>query len=308
MKDTSSCFGGCRWQDLDACFSGSFRVVIVAPEFPADIPTISHLSSSSISIPSIEIASTSIIPALSTEFTATPHVLSTTPVHVTSTLVTSTTPTPRLTGDCNRITVRDRFRHLLAGRIAPLIPSSRPHGSLSYSSVVPSRKRRRSSITSVTTIAHTLAALASTRADLLLVHKRVRGLAFDYEASVEDGMEADAKGDKEADAEAGNIAADAEADAQIGVEAEIEAKAKESDRDTIKIGVDVVHPEIDTPTVFLVATIVVRLVEHEETIQGIHEHLLEMPTQRLGEIEDELRVQRERESRCCQGRENYSAC
>ncbi|GKE22008.1 hypothetical protein Tco_1433520, partial [Tanacetum coccineum] len=255
--------------------------VIFALDFPTDIPTISHLSSSSISIPSIEIASTSIIPALSTEFTATPHVLSTTPVHVTSTPVTSTTPTPRLTGDCNRVTVRDRFRHPPARRIAPLVPSSHPHGSLSYSSVVPSRKRRRSSITLVTTTAHTPVALTPTRADLLLVHKRVRGSAFDYEASVEDGMEADAKADREADAEAGNIAADAEADAQIGVEPEIEAKAEESDRDTIKIGVDVVHPEIDTPTVFLVATIVVRLVEQEEAIQGIHEHLLKMPTQRV---------------------------
>ncbi|GKB91033.1 hypothetical protein Tco_0963305, partial [Tanacetum coccineum] len=92
-----------------------------------------------------------------------------------------------------------------------------------------------------------------------------------------------------------DIAADAEADAQIGVEAEIEAEAEESDGDTIEIGVDVVHPDPDTLAVFPMSTSIVRLVEHEEAIQGMREHLLEMPTQRLKEIEEELRVQGERE-------------
>ncbi|GKB62337.1 hypothetical protein Tco_0918523 [Tanacetum coccineum] len=39
---------------------------------------------------------------------------------------------------------------------------------------------------------------------------------------------------------------------------------------------------------------VVRLVEHGEAIQGMREHFLNIPTQRLEEIEEELRVQRER--------------
>ncbi|GJT11518.1 hypothetical protein Tco_0858560 [Tanacetum coccineum] len=54
----------------------------------------------------------------------------------------------------------------------------------------------------------------------------------------------------------------------IEAEAEIETEAEESDGDMIQIGVDVVHPEPVTLAVFLVSTIVVRLVEHGGAIQG----------------------------------------
>ncbi|GKE61764.1 hypothetical protein Tco_1512131, partial [Tanacetum coccineum] len=217
--------------------------------------SVSSLPYSFISIPFTEIAATSIIFAPSTEFTATPHVLSTTPVHVTPTPITSTIPSQT-------------------------------------SSVRPSRKRRRSPITSVTTTTHTPTALAPTRADLLLIHKRFRGSAFDYETSVEDGMESAA----EAENIGTYIAADFEAHAQVGVEAE----SNESDGDMIEIGVDVVHPEPDTPFVFPVSTIIVRLVEHEEAIQGMCEHLVEMTTQRsLGDIKTKIHgiVRDEREAR-----------
>ncbi|GJR62969.1 hypothetical protein Tco_1505131 [Tanacetum coccineum] len=59
------------------------------------------------------------------------------------------------------------------------------------------------------------------------------------------------------------IAADFESHAQVGVEAEIKAESKESDGDMIEIGVDVVHPEPETPS---------------------------MTTQRLEEIEKELKL------------------
>ncbi|GJT07120.1 hypothetical protein Tco_0841582 [Tanacetum coccineum] len=147
------------------------------------------------------------------------------------------------------------------------------------SSVRLSRKRRRSPVTLVTTAAHTPAALTLVLADLLPIRKRFRGSTFDYEASVEEGIRED-------------IMADAGADAQIGVKAE--AKAEESDGDTIEIGVYVVHPEPDTLAVFPMSTIVVKLVKHEEAIHGMCKHLVEMPTQRFEEIEEELRVQRER--------------
>ncbi|GKA72204.1 hypothetical protein Tco_0778420, partial [Tanacetum coccineum] len=87
---------------------------------------------------------------------------------------------------------------------------------------------------------------------------------------------------------------DQDMDMDIEAEVEIEAKAEENDGDMINIGVVVVHPEPDTSTVFPMSIIFVRLVEHEGAIQGMREHLLEMPTQRLEEIEEELRVQRER--------------
>ncbi|GJS28483.1 hypothetical protein Tco_0489103 [Tanacetum coccineum] len=212
---------------------------------------------------------TSIIHALSIEFTATPHVLSTTPVHV--------TPTP----------------------IISTIPSQ-------TSSVGSSHRRCRSPVTLVTTTAHTPTALAPARADLFSIRKRFRCSAFDYETSVEDGMEAAAEADVRIDVEdetytedyhtyiMTDITADFEAHAQVGVEAEIEVEVEESDGDTIKNGVDSVYPKPDTLVVFPVSTIVVRLVEHEEAIQGMCEHLVEMPTQRLEEIKEELRVQRER--------------
>ncbi|GKE01979.1 hypothetical protein Tco_1389962, partial [Tanacetum coccineum] len=124
----------------------------------------------------------------------------------------------------------------------------------------------------------------------------------------QDGMEAKAKADSKADGEIGSeagvgideddaytkdydtniktdIVVDVEAHAQIGVEAEIEAEVEESDGDTIKIGLDVVHPEPVTTAVFPMLTIVVRLVEHGEAIQGMREHLLEMPTQMVKSLE-----------------------
>ncbi|GJT32985.1 hypothetical protein Tco_0923404 [Tanacetum coccineum] len=113
--------------------------------------------------------------------------------------------------------------------------------------------------------------------------------------SVEDGIEAAAKAKSEADGEIGSkadvgidvedetyiedyhtnirtdIGEDAETHAHVGVEAKIEAEAEESDRDTIEIGVDVVHLEPNTLVVFPVSTIVVRLVEHEKAIQEVAE-------------------------------------
>ncbi|GJU09727.1 hypothetical protein Tco_1132123 [Tanacetum coccineum] len=64
--------------------------------------------------------------------------------------------------------------------------------------------------------------------------------------------------------------------------------SKESFGDTIEIGVDVTHPMLVTLVVFPAATVVIRLAQHGEAIQGIQEHLLEMPTQ------DKLRALRDR--------------
>ncbi|GKE48447.1 hypothetical protein Tco_1479705, partial [Tanacetum coccineum] len=64
--------------------------------------------------------------------------------------------------------------------------------------------------------------------------------------------------------------------------------SEESFRDTIEIDVDVTHPMPVTSAVFPAATVVIRLAQHGEAIQGIQEHLLEMPTQ------DELRALRDR--------------
>nr|GEY75130.1 hypothetical protein [Tanacetum cinerariifolium] len=70
---------------------------------------------------------------------------------------------------------------------------------------------------------------------------------------------------------------------------------EESFKETIKIGVDVIHPVPVTSVVFPASTVVMRLVEHGEAMQGIHEHLLKMTTQRWEDIEEELMALRERE-------------
>ncbi|GJX35995.1 hypothetical protein Tco_0247552, partial [Tanacetum coccineum] len=70
-----------------------------------------------------------------------------------------------------------------------------------------------------------------------------------------------------------------------------------SSKDTIDIGVDVIHPVPVTSVVFPAATVVRTLARHGKVIRGIQERLLEMPTQRLEEIEEELMALRERANR-----------
>nr|GEV31439.1 hypothetical protein [Tanacetum cinerariifolium] len=59
---------------------------------------------------------------------------------------------------------------------------------------------------------------------------------------------------------------------------------EESFRDTIDIGVDVIHLAPVTLVVFPAATVVMTLAQHGEAIRVIHEHLLEVP------IQEELRA------------------
>ncbi|GKA84686.1 reverse transcriptase domain-containing protein [Tanacetum coccineum] len=50
-------------------------------------------------------------------------------------------------------------------------------------------------------------------------------------------------------------------------------------RDTIDIGVEVIHPVLVASVVFPAATLVMTLAQHEEAIHGINEHLLGVPIQ-----------------------------
>ncbi|GJS77348.1 hypothetical protein Tco_0727229 [Tanacetum coccineum] len=58
--------------------------------------------------------------------------------------------------------------------------------------------------------------------------------------------------------------------------------------DTIDIGVDVIHPVPVSSVVFPAATVVMTLAQYGDAIQGIQEHLLEVP------IQEELRALRDR--------------
>ncbi|GJR89786.1 hypothetical protein Tco_0213797 [Tanacetum coccineum] len=160
----------------------------------------------------------------------------------------------------------------------------------SSTSAGPSRKRSRSSNTSMLISAHPLSSLSPVRADLLSHRKRFRGSSA--ASPLEDSMEADSEGDSEIEAEVGT-----EADIEVDIKPAIEANAKANTKadaedsvgDIIEIAVDVIV-EPDTPPAPLVPTFIEWLDEHKEVIQGMYDHLLEMLKQRLEEIKDEQRT------------------
>nr|GEV61111.1 reverse transcriptase domain-containing protein [Tanacetum cinerariifolium] len=77
----------------------------------------------------------------------------------------------------------------------------------------------------------------------------------------------------------------------------IPVSAEDNLGDPIDIRMNITHPEPVVVVAFPAATVVRTLARHGEVIGGIQERLLEMPTQRWEEIEEELLTQRERENR-----------
>nr|GEX10779.1 hypothetical protein [Tanacetum cinerariifolium] len=75
----------------------------------------------------------------------------------------------------------------------------------------------------------------------------------------------------------------------------IYVSAEENLGDPIEIRVDIVHPTPIAAVAFPVVIVVRTLARHEDVIGGIQERLLDMPTQRWEEIEEELLNLRERE-------------
>ncbi|GKE70024.1 hypothetical protein Tco_1528096, partial [Tanacetum coccineum] len=75
----------------------------------------------------------------------------------------------------------------------------------------------------------------------------------------------------------------------------IPVSAKENLGDPINIRVDIIHLGPVAAVTFPTTTVVRTLARHGEVIGGIQERLLEMPTQRWEEIEEELLTLRERE-------------
>ncbi|GKB83053.1 putative reverse transcriptase domain-containing protein [Tanacetum coccineum] len=149
-------------------------------------------------------------------------------------------------------------------------PHSSSSDSLSSSSYGPSLKRGRSPTTSLPVVARSLVALSPVRVDLLPPRKRLRGSSFEfhqdvsiddstevgYEDSIKDGIE-------------------------TGYEASIEV--------TVEATAEVVD-EPDTSTVLPEQTIAERLDGHEEVIQVMYYHLLEMLLQRIEEVGEETRT------------------
>ncbi|GKB06815.1 hypothetical protein Tco_0835048 [Tanacetum coccineum] len=168
------------------------------------------------------------------------------------------------------------------------------------SSAEPSRKRCRSPATTMTSSIHATRALVPSRADLLPLHKRF----WDFispEDSVEEDIDADVLADIEADATPVEVTVDKDVvsrvdagiDMEVNVGVDVEDEVESSDRGTMKVGVDVVVG-IDILDGMLIPDAMERLEQVEEGVQDIYEHVIEIPLQRIWDIET---GQRELEAR-----------
>ncbi|GJZ47063.1 hypothetical protein Tco_0600895 [Tanacetum coccineum] len=195
----------------------------------------------------------------------------------------------------------------------------------SSSSAGPSRMRSRSLATSIPSTVRTAGALSPTQADLLLPRKRYKGTpamhsdVSSYESSIETHTKSDMDTDIRANIEAETVTATATIDG-LGIEpvmlgvktgfepelvvfeseseseeagADEEADAEVQPEGTIEIGVDVATG-IDIPDDLLMPDAMERLRQLEEGMQGMYDHMQEIPLQRIDDIESR---QIEKESR-----------
>ncbi|GJR26653.1 hypothetical protein Tco_1102885 [Tanacetum coccineum] len=114
-------------------------------------------------------------------------------------------------------------------------------------------------------------ALVPSRADLLPPSKRFRDF-IPPKDSVEEDIDERILG------------IDMEVDVRVNVEDEVEDKVESSDRGTMEVGVDVVS-EIDFLDGMLIPDNVERLEQVEEDLQDVYEHVMEIPLQRIEDIE-----------------------
>ncbi|GKE34549.1 hypothetical protein Tco_1453871, partial [Tanacetum coccineum] len=172
------------------------------------------------------------------------------------------------------------------------------------SSARPSHKRCRSPAATMTSYIHASRDLVPSRADLLPPRKRFRNF-ISPEDSVEEDIDTDVLADIEADATVVGVAVDRdveagvdtsigmEVDVRVDVEDKVEDEVESSDRGTMEVGVDVVVG-IDILDGMLMPDAVERLEQVEEVMQDIYGHVMEIPLQRVEDIET---GQRELEAR-----------
>ncbi|GKE39119.1 hypothetical protein Tco_1462524, partial [Tanacetum coccineum] len=271
-------------------------------------------SSSSIPIPSVEVATTpAVLPTSPVGNTVAPSLMATLPVpHVVCRRTRITmrksamgyTPMMTPARSATLRLLRARLSSHSSGSSLPLsnspsdsstpdIPVSSPEvSSHSLSDTAhtlsgPLSRRRQQ----VPAASHPSGALSQVRADLLPPCKRFRGssVASSQEYSIKDSSEAGTETDIDTD-----ILADIKADITAAITADVEADAKP----TIEADVEPVM-ETDIETYFVAepevpddlpkSNIAKRLDQHEEAIQGMYEHLLDLPALRLKDIEEEQR-------------------
>ncbi|GKB61951.1 hypothetical protein Tco_0918137 [Tanacetum coccineum] len=178
----------------------------------------------------------------------------------------------------------------------PLTTSKSSAGdSSSESSARPSCKRCRSLAATMTSFIHAMRALVHSRADLLPPLKRFRD-SISPEDSVEKDIDTDVLEDIEADVMDVEVAVDRdvearvdagidmEVDVRVDVEDEVEDEVKSDDIGTMKVGVDMVA-RIDIPDGMLMPDVVKHLEQVKEGLQDIYDHVIEIPLQRIEDIE-----------------------
>nr|GEV85753.1 reverse transcriptase domain-containing protein [Tanacetum cinerariifolium] len=177
----------------------------------------------------------------------------------------------------------------------PLARTPRSGDSSSESSAGPSRKKCKSFATTVTPYIHATRALVPSCADLFPPRKRFKD-SISPEDSVEEDIDADELADIVADATAVEVIVDRdvkagvdagigmEVDVRIDVDYEVKDEVESSDRGTIEVRVDVVV-EIDIPDGMLIPDVIERSEQVEEGLQDIYEHVMEIPLQRIEDIE-----------------------
>nr|GEW58014.1 hypothetical protein [Tanacetum cinerariifolium] len=154
-----------------------------------------------------------------------------------------------------------------------------------------SRKRCRSPAATVTSPIHSTRALVPSCANLRPPHKRFRDSNLP-EDSVEEDIDTDVLEDIEADVTVVKVAVDRDVkagiDVGIGIEVnvriDIEDEVESNDKGTMKFGVDM-DVGIDIPDGMLMPDDVERLEHIGEGLQNIHDHAIEIPLQRIEDIE-----------------------
>ncbi|GKE29991.1 hypothetical protein Tco_1445375 [Tanacetum coccineum] len=186
----------------------------------------------------------------------------------------------------------------------PTTSESSAGDSSSESSAGPSRKRCRSLAATVTSSIHASRALVPSHVDLLPPRKRFRD-SISPEDSVEEDIDTDVLADIKPDVMAIEVAVDRdveagvdvgfgmEVDVGVDVEDKVKDEVKSSDRGTMEVGVDVVA-RIDIPDDMLMLYYVKHLEQVEEVVHDIYGHVMEIPIQRVEDIET---GQRELEAR-----------
>nr|GEV39296.1 hypothetical protein [Tanacetum cinerariifolium] len=214
-----------------------------------------------------------------------------------------------LGGPCRTLTVRKSVRPLCSHCLAlseayrrwrsallstmypPTTSESSDGDSSSESSAGPSRKRCRSPTANVISSILASRDLVPSCADLLPHCKRFRDFISPKD-SVKEDIDTNVFESIEADATTAEVKVDRDIvvevdeciDMEVDVEDEVEDEVESSDKGTMKVGVDVVA-EIDIPDGMLKLDAMECLEQVEEVMQDIYRHVMEIPLQRIEDIE-----------------------